>query len=181
MRSFRLDIRNSAIAILFTLSTVHGQSVAEGTFYKGGGAPGAAPYQLVDDYQPSIFFSKFNFYSSYDPTYGHVKYVTKDVAWQNGYVQEGDQAVMSVDTTNTWPRGGDGRPATRIISNNAYTYGLFILDLEHMPWGCGTWPAYWLLGPDWATNGEIDIIEGVNTGMSNSISMHTEAGCTIAG
>ncbi|KAI7135592.1 hypothetical protein KC352_g30573, partial [Hortaea werneckii] len=36
-------------------------------------------------------------------------------------------------------------------------------------------------GPDWATNGEIDIIEGVNTGMSNSISMHTEAGCTIAG
>ncbi|KAI7349198.1 glycoside hydrolase family 16 protein [Hortaea werneckii] len=181
MRSFRLDIWNSAIAILFTLSTVHAQSVAEGTFYKGGGAPGAAPYQLVDDYQPSIFFSKFNFYSSYDPTYGHVKYVTKDVAWQNGYVQEGDQAVMSVDTTNKWPRGGDGRPATRIISNNAYTHGLFILDLEHMPWGCGTWPAYWLLGPDWATNGEIDIIEGVNTGMSNSISMHTEAGCTIAG
>ena len=109
------------------------------------------------------------------------RYVTKDVAWQNGYVQEGDQAIMSVDTTNKWPRGGDGRPATRIISNNAYTHGLFILDLEHMPWGCGTWPAYWLLGPDWATNGEIDIIEGVNTGMSNSISMHTEAGCTIAG
>ncbi|KAI6835041.1 glycoside hydrolase family 16 protein [Hortaea werneckii] len=181
MRSLPLDVRKYAIVVLSLLSTTQAQSVAEGTFYKGGGAPGAAPYQLVDDYQPSIFFSKFNFYSSYDPTYGHVKYVTKDVAWQNGYVQEGDQAVMSVDTTNKWPRGGDGRPATRIISNNAYTHGLFILDLEHMPWGCGTWPAYWLLGPDWATNGEIDIIEGVNTGMSNSISMHTEAGCTIAG
>ncbi|KAI6792338.1 glycoside hydrolase family 16 protein [Hortaea werneckii] len=181
MRSLPLDVQKYAIAVLSLLSTTHAQSVAEGTFYKGGGAPGAAPYQLVDDYQPSIFFSKFNFYSSYDPTYGHVKYVTKDVAWQNSYVQEGDQAIMSVDTTNKWPRGGDGRPATRIISNNAYTYGLFILDLEHMPWGCGTWPAYWLLGPDWATNGEIDIIEGVNTGMSNSISMHTEAGCTIAG
>ncbi|KAI7278040.1 glycoside hydrolase family 16 protein [Hortaea werneckii] len=181
MQSLPLDARKYAIAVLSFLSTAHAQSVAEGTFYNGGGAPGAAPYQLVDDYQPSIFFSKFNFYSSYDPTYGHVKYVTKDVAWQNGYVQEGDQAIMSVDTTNKWPRGGDGRPATRIISNNAYTHGLFILDLEHMPWGCGTWPAYWLLGPDWATNGEIDIIEGVNTGMSNSISMHTEAGCTIAG
>ncbi|RMY91160.1 hypothetical protein D0862_09787 [Hortaea werneckii] len=181
MRSLRLDVLKSAVAVLSLLSAVHAQSVSEGTFYKGGGAPGAAPYQLVDDYQPSIFFSKFNFYSSYDPTYGHVKYVTKDVAWQNGYVQEGDQAIMSVDTTNKWPRGGDRRPATRIISNNAYTHGLFILDLEHMPWGCGTWPAYWLLGPDWATNGEIDIIEGVNTGMSNSISMHTEAGCTIAG
>ncbi|KAI6840683.1 glycoside hydrolase family 16 protein [Hortaea werneckii] len=182
MRSLPLDARQYATAVLSLLSSIaHAQSVAEGTFYKGGGAPGAAPYQLVDDYQPSIFFSKFNFYSSYDPTYGHVKYVTKDVAWQNGYVQEGDQAIMSVDTTNKWPRGGDGRPATRIISNNAYTHGLSILDLEHMPWGCGTWPAYWLLGPDWATNGEIDIIEGVNTGMSNSISMHTEAGCTFAG
>lgn len=63
MPSFLRDIRNSAITVLFTLSTVHAQSVAEGTFYKGGGAPGAAPYQLVDDYQPSIFFSKFNFYS----------------------------------------------------------------------------------------------------------------------
>ncbi|KAI7232397.1 glycoside hydrolase family 16 protein [Hortaea werneckii] len=181
MHSLCLDVRKNVILILSLLSITRAQSVAEGMFYKGGGAPGAAPYRLVDDYQPSIFFSKFDFYSSYDPTYGHVKYVTKDVAWQNGYVQEGDQAIMSVDTTNKWPRGGDGRPATRIISNNAYTHGLFILDLEHMPWGCGTWPAYWLLGPDWATNGEIDIIEGVNTGMSNSISMHTEAGCTIAG
>ncbi|KAI7199745.1 glycoside hydrolase family 16 protein [Hortaea werneckii] len=181
MHSLCLDVRKNVILILSLLSITRAQSVAEGMFYKGGGAPGAAPYQLVDDYQPSIFFSKFNFYSSYDPTYGHVKYVTKDVAWQNGYVHQGDQAIMSVDTTNKWPRGGDGRPATRIISNNAYTHGLFILDLEHMPWGCGTWPAYWLLGPDWATNGEIDIIEGVNTGMSNSISMHTETGCTIAG
>ncbi|RMY56429.1 hypothetical protein D0865_03662 [Hortaea werneckii] len=199
MRSLRLDVQKNVIAVLSLLCTTHAQSVADGTFYKGGGAPGAAPYKLVDDYQPSIFFSKFNFYSLDSPMilpmvmssmcFGcglmtkliAYRYVTKDVAWQNGYVQEGDQAIMSVDTTNKWPRGGDGRPATRIISNNAYTHGLFILDLEHMPWGCGTWPAYWLLGPDWATNGEIDIIEGVNTGMSNSISMHTEAGCTIAG
>lgn len=63
MRSLRLDVRKSAIAVLSLLGTIYAQSVAEGTFYKGGGAPGAAPYQLVDDYQPSIFFSKFNFYS----------------------------------------------------------------------------------------------------------------------
>jgi hypothetical protein len=26
----------------------------------------------------------------------------------------------------------------------------------------GTWPAYWLCGPNWPQGGEIDIIEGVN-------------------
>lgn len=63
MRSLRLDVQKNVIAVLSLLCTTHAQSVAEGTFYKGGGAPGAAPYQLVDDYHPSIFFSKFNFYS----------------------------------------------------------------------------------------------------------------------
>jgi len=88
---------------------------------------------------------------------------------------------MTVDTTNDWPNGGDGRPAVRIVSDNTYTHGLFILDLVHMPWGCGTWPAYWLVGPDWPYNGEIDIIEGVNTLLSDSMSLHTDSGCTITG
>jgi hypothetical protein len=56
---------------------------------------------------------------------------------------------------NKWPRNGPGRPAVRLISDNTYTHGLFVLDLSHMPYGCGTWPAFWLLGPDWPTNGEI--------------------------
>jgi len=63
---------------------------------------------------------------------------------------------MSVDTTNKFPLGGSGRPAVRLISNNSYTHGMFVADVKHMPTGCGTWPAYWLLGPDpWPTFGEI--------------------------
>ncbi|KAK3719112.1 hypothetical protein LTR37_004676 [Vermiconidia calcicola] len=50
-----------------------------------------------------------------------------------------------------------------------------------MPWGCGVWPAYWLLGPDWPSHGEIDIIEGVNTARFNAISMHTSDNCTLEG
>lgn len=78
------------------------------------------------------------------------------VATTNGYATTNNNSVtISVDTTNKWPSGGPGRPAVRLISDNTYTHGLFILDLNHMPYGCGTWPAFWLLGPDWPTNGEI--------------------------
>lgn len=49
-----------------------------------------------------------------------------------------------------------------------------------MPAGaCGTWPAFWLLGPNWPYSGEIDIIEGVNGQTNNNMAMHTDAGCSI--
>ena len=53
-------------------------------------------------------------------------------------------------------------------------------DIAHMPVGCGTWPAFWLLGPEWPKNGEIDIIEGVNNAGSNQMTLHTSAGCSIS-
>jgi len=49
-----------------------------------------------------------------------------------------------------------------------------------MPGGiCGTWPAFWLFGPDWPDSGEIDIIEGVNAQSTDSITLHTSSGCVI--
>ncbi|KAI9875363.1 MAG: hypothetical protein M1830_008581 [Pleopsidium flavum] len=51
-----------------------------------------------------------------------------------------------------------------------------------MPGGvCGTWPAFWTVGPDWPNNGEIDIFEGVNQATNNLMSMHTSKNCTVAG
>lgn len=35
-----------------------------------------------------------------------------------------------------------------------------ILDVRHMPQGCGTWPAFWEVGANWPFGGELDIIEG---------------------
>jgi hypothetical protein len=37
----------------------------------------------------------------------------------------------------------------------------------------------WMVGPDWPTHGEIDIIEGVHEQESNSITLHTGPGCSI--
>jgi hypothetical protein len=82
--------------------------------------------------------------------------VNQTIASQNGYIVTNPSNVyMGVDTTGYYPLGGPGRPSVRLISNNIYTHGLFILDLSHMPFGCGTWPAYWTLGPNWPNNGEI--------------------------
>jgi hypothetical protein len=104
----------------------------------------------------TAMFSKFDPSEVTQSLTLNLRYVNESVATTNGYATaNNDSITISVDTTNKWPNGGPGRPAVRIISDNTYTHGLFILDLNHMPYGCGTWPAFWLLGPDWPGNGEI--------------------------
>jgi hypothetical protein len=89
-----------------------------------------------------------------------------------------NSVVLSVDSSAITP---GGRPAMRFESKNAYSSGLIIGDFAHMPGNaCGTWPAFWTLGPSWPTSGEIDIIEGVNTQSVNGMTLHTSAGCSIS-
>ena len=71
--------------------------------------------------------------------------------------------VMRADAQNVIPPSNPrGRSSVRISSNKAWDESIIILDLQHMPEGCTTWPAFWSLshqGP-WPHGGEIDIIEG---------------------
>ncbi|KAH2081038.1 hypothetical protein KXV25_001538 [Aspergillus fumigatus] len=122
----------------------------------GFSATGMAAYVLEDDYGTSTsFFDTFSFFT--DP----------------------DQTAASSHHTNV--AGSSGRQSVRLTSTKSYTHGLIILDLEHMPGGiCGTWPAFWMLGPDWPSHGEIDIIEGVNTQPVNQMTLHSTDGCSIA-
>lgn len=54
-----------------------------------------------------------------------------------------------------------------------------MIDLTHMPEGCGTWPAFWTVTADqWPQGGEIDIIEGVNDQGNNLVSLHSTALCS---
>ena len=68
---------------------------------------------------------------------------------------------MLPDSENIVSPGSRGRDSIRISSKRAFDESVIIIDLEHMPYGCATWPAFWTFsqnGP-WPTGGEIDIIE----------------------
>ncbi|PVH75105.1 glycoside hydrolase family 16 protein [Cadophora sp. DSE1049] len=138
----------------------------------------ANAYTLVDIFDHTNFFDQFSFFTARDPTLGFVDYVTRDSAHQNKLLSyENNQVYLGVDYTTYAPKGG--RSSVRLTSNAAYNQGLFIADIAHMPVGCGTWPAFWMFGPNWPSSGEIDIIEGVNAQITNSITLHTSPGCTI--
>jgi hypothetical protein len=136
-----------------------------------------AGYVLEDDYMTD-FYGAFDFFTEADPTHGFVKYVDRDSASQMGLMNSTAGVVQwGVDTTNPTP---EGRPSIRLTSKKIYEQGLVVLDVAHMPTGCGTWPAFWMVGPDWPNNGEIDILEGVNEQTNNAMTLHTAAGCAIA-
>lgn len=149
-----------------------------------GAARAASSYNLVDAFDSTNFFNEFDFFAQADPTNGFVKYVDAATANRDGLAGFSQGGVyMGVDYSNTTTTG---RRSVRVTSKKAYTKGLFIADIAHMPAGaagsgsCGLWPAFWLFGPNWPNSGEIDVIEGVNSQTSNSITLHTSAGCSIS-
>lgn len=139
-----------------------------------------AQYNLVDNYTPTTFAGKFDFFTDDDPTNGYVNYVSYDTALSTGlYNASSTQVRIGVDDTNV--ATGRGRNSVRIASKTTYDHSLVVLDLSHMPGSvCGTWPAFWLLGANWPNGGEIDIIEGVNSQNYNTMAAHTNAGCSIS-
>lgn len=73
-----------------------------------------------------------------------------------------------------------GRDSVRVHSKKTYTHGLFIADIKHMPGSiCGAWPAFWTFGENWPFDGEIDVLEGVNDQVTNSVTLHTSPGCKM--
>lgn len=71
---------------------------------------------------------------------GFVKYVDEATARQTNLINGSITGAVQfgVDITNKTP---NGRPSIRIESKKKYDTGLVVLDVAHMPFGCGTWPA----------------------------------------
>lgn len=98
---------------------------------------GMAQYMLEDDYFSGNFFDNFAFWTSSDPTHGFVQFQSQSESESQSLVNSSaTNAYIGVDHTNIAP---NGRNSVRLTSNKAYSTGLIIIDLEHMPAGCGTW------------------------------------------
>lgn len=136
-----------------------------------------AAYVLKEAHSGKTFFDAFNFFTAPDPTHGSVTYVSQDVATSKQLISVNpqDQVYIGVDTTTY----GGFRDSVRLESKELYTRGLFVLDLAHMPYGCGSWPAFWTYGDNWPNNGEIDIIEQVHNPTANIQTLHTGSGCAM--
>lgn len=160
-------------------------------------------YTLIELQEGEAFFDSYVFYNGKDSegSKGYVNYVNKEKAFalniarvdyepktnvfdntDNGnIVSSGDDneeepfIYMSTSATAEGPRD-----SVRLEGLRRFNRGLFILDVRHMPAGCGTWPAFWLTDePNWPVNGEIDILEGVNTQTRAKTAMHTTKGCDM--
>ncbi|CAG7853791.1 Probable glycosidase C21B10.07 [Serendipita indica DSM 11827] len=137
-------------------------------------------YALKDEIVGEKFFHSFRHESIPDPTHGRVEYVDDRTARQLNlsYATE-DHFIMRADHSTRLDSWSTGRKSVRILSNDAYSHGtVLVADIEHMPTGCGTWPAFWTVGDtNWPYKGEIDILEGVNDVSPNMVSLHTSEGC----
>lgn len=137
-------------------------------------------YALDESYVGDDFFSRWSFFEERDPTHGAVKYADAMDASRLGLVSAtADEVYMGVDMLSSI--ASSGRSSVRIHSKTVYNAGLFVVSLEHIPTGCGTWPALWMFGEDaehlWPTWGEYDIIEGVHNADRTMTSLHTAASC----
>jgi len=129
--------------------------------------------KMLQNYEGSAFFDGFEFFTASDPTHGQVDYVADTSL---AYVNSAGNVILQTYNSSDvdW-----NRKSIRMTSKEPFQKGqLLVIDFNHMPTGCGNWPAFWTVGANWPTQGEIDIIEGVNNQVNNQYTLHTTAGCT---
>lgn len=159
------------------------------------------PYELIERQEGDDFFGYYSFYEGPDSvgSNGYVNYVSekraRDVAIANisHEIDELDnfyrRRSLAEETTakkepflylKTAATEAGPRESIRLEGKRRFNRGLFIIDVRHMPVGCGAWPAFWLTDEaNWPVNGEIDIVEGVNFQDEAKTALHTTRGCDM--
>lgn len=136
------------------------------------------PYRLVQQQTGQRFLDYYDFLDGPDSlgSAGYNRYVSQKRALDLGILNVTDENIyLSSAATEQGPR-----ESIRLEGKRRFNRGLFVLDVEHMPAGCGVWPAFWLTDEDaWPENGEIDVVEGINTQTVAKTALHTSESCSM--
>jgi hypothetical protein len=137
-----------------------------------------SPWALETSVQGQDLLNFFHFETEDSSSQGGVaQYVSLDDAHSNSMAGiKNNVTYLGVDTV---AHSGSTRNSIRLSSKTLYNAGtMFVIDILHMPTGCGTWPSIWTVARDgdWPEKGELDIVEGVNNFLTNSMSAHTKSG-----
>ena len=98
----------------------------------------SASYKLVEERKGNTFFDGFNF-ETHGGTFSDF-ILSESQAKSMGLINTtSNTAYIGTDYWNKV--NSSGRPAIQIGSKTNYTQGLLIVDISHMPFGCGVWPA----------------------------------------
>jgi hypothetical protein len=158
----------------------------------GGTATPTGPYKLVEVQEGQRLFDHYDFFDGPDSigSAGYNTYVGKDRAIKLGLANvtketsKYDDDMSSIDyvylQSTPGVDGGGFRESVRLEGKRRFDRGLFILDVAHMPAGCGVWPAFWLTDEAvWPRNGEMDIVEGINSQTVVKTALHTSESCSM--
>jgi len=177
-----------SVAVTGLLAILTCLALGFGTIFESSRRQPIGPYVLIDKQEGKNFFSNYAFYSGSDSegSNGYINYVDKEKAFAQGIANVTFEPINSGEKTepfiymSTTPTVKGPRNSVRLEGLKRYNRGLFIIDVRHMPAGCGTWPAFWMSDEaNWPVNGEIDIIEGVNTQTKVKTALHTTRVCQM--
>jgi hypothetical protein len=138
-------------------------------------------WTLTEDLSGLSLLNAFSIMNVDEPTHGNVNYVNQAQALGEGLIRtEGNKVILSVGKKVVQTQNGLGRNSVRLHSKKRYNGGVFVFDADHIPEGLSVWPAFWLVGSNWPCNGEIDVVEYVNSidnQSHNSFTLHTSNSC----
>ena len=157
------------IVALSSLAVIVGKRAVGGTGVKAGSLVPVGPYRLVEAQEGPRFFSFYDFFNGHDSigSAGYNMYVSQPRAEELGIASiiTEEDSINGVNEEfiymSSAPTQNGPRDSVRLEGKKRFDRGLFILDVRHMPDGCGVWPAWWLTDEaNWPMNGEIDVLEG---------------------
>lgn len=177
-----------AIVTITALAIFLGKHAIHYTQVKTGGIVPTGPYRLVEAQEGNDFFSFYDFYDGPDSlgSAGHNVYVSQSRAEEldiASIITENDPMTGERDEfvyMSSAPTKKGPRDSVRLEGKTRFDRGLFILDVRHMPDGCGVWPAFWMTDEAaWPRNGEVDVLEGVNGQTVSKTALHTSDRCDM--